>query len=225
MSGRADIVGAHENRFRFAELIVDHGRREAAAGGPLQQIGTWILIGMTGRWQRVMALWEFTDGWDGFSALVEKTMVRPDPALAALYDGIEGLRSGGEDFLMLPGAGCPDRDGLAARGVAGSLMSYETVRVEPGAEEAYMEAVRDRWAPVAEGCGHRLIGNYRAAKTDGLVFTAWALERGDHARLARSAEARAWRESARTWARSWQEELWIAAPGSPLAGPETARRF
>jgi hypothetical protein len=224
LTERQDIVGAHENRSRFAQLLVDYGSSQAP-DDPWQQIGTWILVGMTGRWQRTIALWEWADGWDGFSSLVAETMIRPRPALAGLYAGIDELRSGGEDFVLAPGPGCPSLADLLAAGVRGSLLSYETVHVRPGTEEEYLDAVRTQWQPVAEGFGYSLVGNYYAALTDGVVFTAWACERAQHVGLARSGKGRDWRRTAREWTTSWQEELWISAPGSRLAGPETAARF
>ena len=221
---RIDIMGAHENRARFAEVLVQLGQAQPE-GAPWQQIGVWILIGMTGRWQRTLGLWEWADGWEGFSAAVESQMIRPEPALAHTYENVEGLRSGGECFLMNPGSGCPTRADLVKLGVKGSLLIYERATVAPGSEEEFCEAVRSQFAPVAEGHGYRLVGNYTAAMVDGLVFTLWTCERHQHTALARSAEAVEWRSARQKWTTSWQQELWVAAAGSPLAGSETARKF
>jgi hypothetical protein len=225
LTERQDIIGTHANRSAFADLLVGFGKDQPPES-PFQQIGTWILIGMTGRWQRTIALWEWNTGWDGFATMIEKTMMATDPTLTTLYERVDALRSGGECYVMHPGPGCPERRDLVARGVTGSLLVYETVTVAPGTEDDYVELVRAEWQPVAEEHGYQLIGNYVAALVDGRVFTAWACERDQYVSLARSGRGRAWRHaSAGRLTRSWQEEVWISAPGSPLAGPETAAAF
>jgi hypothetical protein len=219
-------VGAHANRAKFARILVNYGRFQAEHPEDVfQQIGTWVLIGMTGRWQRTLALWEWSNGWEGFSASIEAQMISPPSDLAHVYEGVDALRSGGECFVMTPATGCPTRSDLISAGVRGSLLSYERADVEPGSEEAYVAAVRSEWEPVAATHGYRLIGQYLAAKVDGVVFTAWACERDGHTSLARSSELAEWRRTRRQWTRHWQEELWISAPGSPTAGTEVASEF
>lgn len=226
LTERQDIVGPHANRSRFADILVRYGASQAAQPEhPWQQLGTWILVGMTGRWQRTLALWEWANGWDGFSDMILSTMVSPPEHLAGVYEGVDTLRSGGECYLLNPGPHCPTLPDLVAAGVEGSLLSYERADVEPGAEEEYLEAVHAEWEPVATRHGYSLVGHYVAAKVDGVVFTAWAAERRAHTALARSREARQWRTARHRWVRAWQEELWIAAPGCRLAGPETAAPF
>ena len=110
---------------------------------------------------------------------------------------------------------------LIRNGVRGSLLSYERADVAPGAEEAYLETMRTEWQPVAESFGYAMVGNYSAAKVDGVVFTAWVCERSAHTELARSSEGREWRDRRRKLTRAWKEELWVAAAGSLLAGTET----
>jgi hypothetical protein len=224
LTERQDIIGAHSNRARFADILVGYGRAQAA-DSPWQQIGTWVLIGMTGRWQKTLALWEWADGWDGFSRSIEEQMMRSPGDLAHVYEQVEGLRSGGECFVMRPSDGCPTVADLDRAAVRGSLLAYETAHVPPGTEDDYLTAVEKEWAPTAANFGYTLIGNYAAAKSDGVVFTAWLLDRADHARLMRSAEYPEWQRRARRMRTSWQEELWIAAAGSRFAGPETAALF
>lgn len=226
LTERQDIIGPHGNRSRFAEILVRYGATQAArTGHPFQQLGVWILVGMTGRWQRTLALWEWENGWDGFSDMIVSTMIEPPPALADVYGGVDRLRSGGECYVLSPGPRCPTLGDLVRRGIRGSLLSYERADVHPGAEAEYLEAVESEWAPVCAEHGYVAVGQYVAAKVDGVVFTAWTGERSAHSALARSDGARRWRALRRQWCRGWQEELWIAAPGSRLAGPETAANF
>lgn len=224
LTERQDIIGAHVNRTKFADILVRYGRGQPP-DSPWQQIGTWVLIGMTGRWQRTLALWEWADGWDGFSRSIEEQMLRSPEDLAGVYSSVEELRSGGECFVMRPSAGCPSVAQLDQLGIRGSLLSYETAHVVPGAEDDYLNAIEADWAPIAAKHGYTLIGNYAAAKMDGVVFTAWLLERANHAPLVRSSQYRDWQQHARKLRTSWQEELWIAAAGSRFAGPETAAAF
>jgi hypothetical protein len=226
LTERQDIIGPHENRSKFAEILAGYGAAQARTPDhPWQQLGTWILIGMTGRWQRTLALWEWANGWDGFSDMIVSTMISPPRELAGVYEGVDRLRSGGECYLLAPGPHCPTLADLMAAGVKGSLLVYERADVEPGTEEDYLEAVHAEWEPIATGHGYSLVGHYVAAKADGIVFTAWAAERAAHTALARAPEASRWRATRRRLVRGWQEELWLAAPGSRLAGPETAARF
>ena len=224
LTERQDIIGAHANRVRFADLLVKYGQAQPPDSS-WQQIGVWVLIGMTGRWQKTLALWEWADGWDGFSRAIEEQMMHAPADLAGLYKTIEGLRSGGECYVMKPGPGSPTAADLLRDGISGSLLSYETVHVRPGAEVEYLAAVASIFKPIAEKHGYKHIGSYSAAKIDGTVFTAWALERADHVALMRSPQFESWQQEARQLRTAWQEELWISAAGSKAAGSETAALF
>jgi hypothetical protein len=152
-------------------------------------------------------------------------MMRAPADLAGLYETIEGLRSGGECYVMRPGPDCPTAADLLSRGVSGSLLSYETIHVRPGTEDDYIRAVNSEFKPIAQNYGYTLIGNYTAAKIDGIVFTGWVLERSNHVELMRAPEYAAWQKAARELRTGWQEELWISAAGSRSAGVETAILF
>jgi hypothetical protein len=218
---RHNIIGAHANRSKMAAFIVDNFRRVQSIERPWQFVGVWVLVPLTGQYQRTLTLGEWTDSWDGFERMVGTLMIEPPVDMGGVYREIDELRLGGECVVMEPGPGCPSLADLMERNVKGSLLSYERAEVTPGTEAAYLDAVATEWAPIAENYGYSMIGNYVAAKVDGVVFTAWACERAGHTGLARSTEARAWRDRRRELSLGWREELWVAAAGSPLAGAET----
>ena len=220
MSERQNIIGDHGNRSKFAAFVVD-AHRNQTQDDPWQLLGMWVLVPLTGQFQRTMGLWEWAEGWAGFEQTVHDWMIKPRPEWHGVYQKIDELRLGGECFVMEPGPGCPTASDLTAKGIKGTLLSYERADVAPGTEERYLEAVRSEWAPITERYGYAMVGNYIAAKVDGVVFTAWACERAAHTELVRSSEARAWRERRRELILRWQEELWVGAAGSRLAGPET----
>ena len=74
-------------------------------------------------------------------------MHSPDD-LGGVYSSVEGLRSGGERFVMRPSARCPTVAELDQRAVRGSLLSYETAHVVPGTEDNF-------WMP-SKAIGRRL---------------------------------------------------------------------
>jgi hypothetical protein len=221
LSERQNIIGAHGNRAKMAAFIVDSNHRYATDDSPWNLIGVWVLVPMTGQYQRVITLLELGDGWEGFERMIHSMMIEPPSTWHGIYEDLDEWRLGGEYFVMEAGPGCPSVADLVAQGVTGSMLAYERADVTPGGEQAYLEAVIKEWAPVAESHGYTLIGNYIAAKMDGVVFTAWACERADHTSLIRSPEARAWRKRRAQLSNGWREELWIAAAGSPFAGAET----
>jgi hypothetical protein len=80
----------------------------------------------------------------------EQIMHSPDD-LGGVYSSVEGLRSGGECFVMRPSVGCPTVAELHQRAVRGSLLSYETAHVVPGTEDDYLDALESVWRRLQRG--------------------------------------------------------------------------
>lgn len=216
-----DIVG--QGAVPYMEHTL-HFDTERAAGRGLRLLGTWYVVGATGRWPQVVNLWEMLDGWSGWESLLASTNLRrsANAALSQWWDEAYQWRTGGFDRLLGAAPGCPSLGELAARGVRGSLFVHELSQVRPGAGPDYLAAVHDRWAPVAADHGHRLVGLYEVLMDDTEVVTVWATDLASHLALARTSDARvgAWRSEARRWLTRWHEELMVPHRGTPLFAEE-----
>jgi hypothetical protein len=62
MQGKTNIIGMHPNRGNFAAELVKRARK-AGDDGNIRTIGVWEFVGLTGEWSRVLALYEYADGW------------------------------------------------------------------------------------------------------------------------------------------------------------------
>lgn len=186
---------------------------ERAGERSSQLFGTWQVVGVTGRWPQVVNLWELVDGWEGWKRLVAASGVRraENAPLAEWWEEAYRHRSGGFDRLLLAhGPVVWDR---------APLFVHELSTVRPGAARAYLDAVRDEWAPVMAEHGHRLVGTFEVLFTESEVVVVWATDLDGHAGLHSSDDARvtAWRETARPHLSRWREELMVPGLGSPLA--------
>jgi heme-degrading monooxygenase HmoA len=219
---KTHIIGMHPNRRLFARAIVDYACKINAyeRPKPWRNVGVWEFVGMTGPWSQVLGLYECTDGWDTLTAMIAQTMKTPSAELAATYAAVQNLRSGGYDEILAPLPGSPTYEQLKANNVGGSLLVMDEMRVEPGSEEKYSEALMNDWLPAANAGGHNLVGLFRGALTDGLVLSYWATSLDHYKALMKSSAPETWHRSARRMRRSWRQELWTAAPRSVFSDPE-----
>jgi hypothetical protein len=215
-----DITGRNGARY-MEHAVAFHA--EDAAGRGLTLLGTWEVVGATGRWPQVVNVWELVDGWEGWRRLVRHTNVRKadNVALAVWWDEALQWRSGGVDRLCAGAPGCPSLAELRARGVTGELFVHEFSNVHPGAAQEYLRVVERQRRPMMEDHGHRLVGLYEVLFTDVEVVTVWATTLDAHVRyMATSGEdpgASTWQAVARQFVTRWREELMTPHPGSPLA--------
>ncbi len=213
-----DIVG------RGGQAYMDHVAgfdAAAAAGRGLELLGTWEVVGTTGRWPQVVNVWEI-DGWDGWMRLGQRTNVdkAANAELAGWWDAAYERRSGGFDRLLRGAAGCPTRGSLAAAGVRGSWFVHELSEVRPGAGPEYLGATLEERVPAMAERGIALVGLYEAVLTDTEVCTIWASDLAAHTALLRDGDP--WPAIARRWCTRWREELMTPGARSPLAPPEVA---
>jgi hypothetical protein len=188
----------------------------AAADRGLDLLGTWEVVGTTGRWPQVVNVWEI-DGWDGWSRLGQRTNVdkAANAELAAWWDEAYQRRSGGLDRLLRGALGCPSRGSLEAAGVEGTWFIHELSEVRPGAGPDYLAATRELRVPAMAERGITVVGLYDAVLTDTEVCTIWATDLAAHTDLLRAGDP--WPATARQWCTRWREELMTPGPDSPLA--------
>lgn len=192
---------------------------EAAADRGLELLGTWEVVGATGRWPQVVNVWEL-DGWDGWARLGERTNVAKaaNPELADWWDEAYRRRTGGFDRLLRGVPGCPTRATLTAAAVHGTWFVHELSEVRPGAGPDYLAATLAERVPAMAERGIALVGLYDSVLTDTEVCTIWATTVDAHTALLRDGDP--WPATARQWCTRWREELMTPGPSSPLAPPE-----
>ena len=211
-----DIVGRGGRAYMEHTVAFDAG---AAAGGGLDLLGTWEVVGTTGRWPQVVNVWEI-DGWDGWERLAQRTNVdkAANTELAEWWDEAYKRRSGGFDRVLRGAPGCPTRAALAAGGVRGTWFVHELSEVRSGAGPEYLAATVEHRVPAMAERGIALVGLYDSVFTDTEVCTIWATDVATHTALLRDGDP--WPAAARQWCTRWREELMTPGPGSPLAFSE-----
>jgi hypothetical protein len=228
-----DIVGQHQwDYMEHAKAQAGHEKVD------FELLGTWYVMGITGRWPQVINIWEIPGGWHGWYGKVDRLgMKRMSNAhLERWWTTAYTYRTGGYDRLLGAAPGCPNMASLGAEGVTGSLFVHEITEVLPGTALDYLAAVREERVPLMAEHGHALVGLYEVMMHDTEVCTVWATEPEHHVAMARSRDVvrgivdgaaagiegdpriEAWHRKARAWATRWREELMTPAPGT-LCGP------
>ena len=213
-----DIVGQAGPRYMELTLRFD---TERAADRGLRLVGTWQVVGVTGRWPQVVNLWETVDGWEGWRRVVQASGTKRagNAELASWWEEAYATRTGGFDRLLRSASPTPSLDQLVGAGVHGSLFVHELSQVLPGGGADYLAAAADEWLPVLADHGHRLVGLYEVLLGDTEVVTVWATDLDAHLALQQSDDERIgkWRDTARSFLTRWREELMVPAPGAPLS--------
>lgn len=200
---------------------------ETAADRGLTLLGTWQVVGSTGRWPQVVNIWEMVDGWDGWGRLLGAAHVRRagNTELEQWWDQAYEWRIGGFDRLLTAVEGTPELAELQSSGVSGELFVHELACIRPGAVRDYLRAVVEKRQEVLRPHNHRLVGAYEVAMNDTEAITVWATDVASHVEMMRDQETdealRAWRTEARSWVTTRREELMVPGPGTPLAAPVT----
>jgi hypothetical protein len=207
------ILTRKENREDTGRALALLGRSLGDAAD-FRQIGTWLLIGMTGRWPMCIGIWELQSGWDTFAALVDRTMHAPDADLALVYERMQGIRTGGHTMILAPAPGSPTFEQATQSPGAGHLLILEEAWVEPGREDEYL-AELDR----AEGArlgdhGATSLGRYTGTAVEGQTIATWQASSEAFAAIRKEGPGRDWLQYARSVRTGWKQELWTAAPES-----------
>ncbi|MCU0273637.1 MAG: hypothetical protein MUE34_10410 [Acidimicrobiales bacterium] len=233
-----DIVG------QASVPYMEHTKAQAGAEkvDSFDLVGTFSVMGITGRWPQVVNIWELPGGWAGWRNAVDRlNLKRPsNQALHGWWEQAYTYRTGGFDRLMAGHPGCPDIAGLLASGTTGTLFVHEVTEVRPGAALDYLDAVRDVRAPMLADHGHRLTGLYEVLLTDTEVVTLWATDVDAHVALGRCWDATrgllddeeaaaagvepderllSWEVIARDLTVRRREELLTPAPGTVVGPP------
>ena len=217
-----DIVG--EGAMRYMEHTVGFNT-DTAAGKGLDLLGTFYVMGSTGRWPQVVNIWECIEGRTGWRRLMESTNLSrtKNPALNEWWKTALEVRSGGFDRLLGAGPACPSIADLRRDEVSGSVFVHELSRCQPGSAMDYLEAVHSNWLPVLADYGHTLVGLYEVLMTDTEVMTVWATDPEGHEALGRASDAgsdpriEGWRALSREYLTGWREELMTPYPGTLLS--------
>jgi hypothetical protein len=182
-------------------------------------VGTWQVVGMTGRWPTVFNIWQVPGAWSGWAAFLERTYGAVRRDMDVYFDQFDEVRTGGEDFLMTGVPWSPLVGDLVDEGVTGTLFVHEVTKVRPGAGREYLTAAEHQWRPVAQEHGHRLVGMYEALMSDTTVVTLWATDVEHHISLMTSEDPRIanWRSTARAYCTDWHEQLLSPASGTLLS--------
>lgn len=217
-----DIVG--EGAMRYMEHTAGFNT-ETAAGRGLELLGTFYVMGSTGRWPQVVNIWECLEGRSGWRRLMESTNLSrtKNPALNEWWKIALEVRSGGVDRLLGAAPGCPTIASLQRDEVNGSVFVHELSQCKPGAALGYLAAVQEHWVPVVRDYGHVPVGLYEVMMTDTEVMTVWATDPEGHEALGRAIDSRTderierWRALAREHLTIWREELMTPYPGTLLS--------
>ena len=228
-----DIVG--QNQWDYMEHAKAQKGHEKV---DFELLGTWYVMGITGRWPQVVNIWEIPGGWDGWYGKVDRLNLkrRTNAHLEKWWETAFTYRTGGYDRLLAGHPGCPDLATLVAQDVRGTLFVHELTEVRPGTALEYLDAVREIRQPILEDHGHRLVGLWEVLLHDTEVCTVWATDVASHVELGKaydvtrgllSEEAAGvagdgriaeWHRTARQWTTRWREELMTPAPGT-ACGP------
>jgi hypothetical protein len=218
-----DIQGPHR-----AEYL----HHMAANWSPLAQetrdqrlFGIWAVLGSTGRWPRVVNLWEERN-WAGLAESFEGETVGAglqDPDLERWWETADRFRSGGRDRLLDPAPWSPPIDRLCADGpVAAACTAHDLIRVERGAAPEHLDVIRDLEAETLGRFGWHLIGAFaNALRDDDECVVLWSVPSwsawADVQAQRRSDEGlRAWSAEARERETDRERILLVDGPLSPL---------
>jgi hypothetical protein len=217
-----DIVG--EGAMRYMEHTAGFNT-DAAAGRGLDLLGTFYVMGSTGRWPQVVNIWECIEGRAGWRRLMESTNLSRtrNPALNEWWKIALEVRSGGYDRLLGAAPECPTIASLRRDEVSGSVFVHELSECRPGTALDYLAAVHQDWEPVLRDYGHTPVGLYEVLMNDTEVMTVWATDPAGHEALGRAIDEGTddrigrWRETSRQYLVRWREELMTPYPGTLLS--------
>ena len=203
-----DIVGTGQAAYL---ATVGERARHSEREGLSRLMGTWKVIGSTGRWPGVVNLWEM-DGWEQWAQALERQFFpdKVDPQLAPWWAKATEWRSGGFDRILEPTSYSPTRAALCDRGLKAWVCVHTLSRLRPGTRDDYLGAVGDTLKPALEARGLTLLGAYSAAMRSDEALVIWAApdfrslcrvydrRRSDSELTEWSARVRMWRRTAST---------------------------
>lgn len=167
-----DIVGDGQDAYLDA---VARRARHSEAEGISRLVACWRVVGSTGRWPRVVNLWEM-DGWTHWAATLERQFVpeRRDPALAPWWAQTAQWRRGGFDRILEPAPGSPTRAELQAAGLRAWVCEQTTLRAAPGRGGELLAAATTLLAPALRRRGIRGFGAFRVPMRPDELLLLWA---------------------------------------------------
>lgn len=174
-----DIIGTGQEPYMRSVIErAKHSERE----GISRLMGCWKVIGSTGRWPRVVNLWEMDD-WTHWARALERQFLpeRRDPSLQPWWTQATEWRRGGFDRILVPAPYAPRRSDLQAASLRAWVFIHTIARLRPGAAREYLEQLGALLRPECERRGVSLFGAYYAPMRRGEVVVIWAARDFAHA--------------------------------------------
>jgi hypothetical protein len=206
------IVGAGSEPYK-AHTGGDWAKRWS--DGRALLVGTWQQSGSTGDWPRVVNLWEMA-GWDHWAEILEQQYrgAGQPRGLKTWWNKALEYRSGGFDRILEPATFSPSCRDLVTAGVKGRACVQEIATVQSGQVDAYLDAVRRRWQPLAAKRGFSLLGAYRTTMRDTEAVLVWSLPTVRHFTdylkdVGVARDLVRWADTAREWRTDYRETLLI----------------
>ncbi len=172
-----DVVGTE--RQRYQEHVTLGWGPIARATRRQRCFGVFTLVGSTGRWPRVVNLWEF-DSFADLAADLEFEVSNPqhrDPDLESWWRAAAELRHGGEDRILVAHPESPGVGHWMGRGGTGAVAYlHETLRVGPGQAADALDVVVGPASEDHAAFGLVLVGAFRTAMVaDDEVVAVWGV--------------------------------------------------
>ena len=214
-----DIVGRGGRPYMEHTVGFD---ADGTTSGGLELLGTWEVVGTTGRWPQVVNVWEI-DGWDGWARLGQRTNV-DKAANAELAAGGTRPTSAAPAASTACSGGPPaarPRPSWSRRAPRGPGSCTSCRRCGPARDPTTWPRRSSNGRRPWPSEGSRSSGCTTASSPTPRCARSGPRTSPSHTALLRDGDP--WPTTARAWCTRWREELMTPGPGSPLAPAEAPR--
>lgn len=171
-----DIIGA--NRANYMQHMTANWCPISREERDQLCFGVWGVVGTTHRWPRVVNMWE-EKGLHGLADALSFELSRPtlqDPSLEAWWNEAASFRSGGFDRVMIPAPWTKTIEELVADGVKGVTYAHDTISLNAGQADAYLEHIRHDAIEIYADFGWQLVTAMKTSmRRDDECIVIWAL--------------------------------------------------
>jgi hypothetical protein len=190
-------------------------------------VACWETVFSQGEPPEAIALWELAD-WAHLGRLNEAQYPggEGDAALRAWNQAIWQWVVKRHGKVLIPGPSSPTLAQLKERGVSAKMCVHETLKIVPGMQQAYLEAVDLQYYPrVREHSQRQMVGYFRTFWRNCENVSIWSLMDGWETLGLfanpgmsdfRLRQTQHWMNIALSLRTDWEERLLYAAPFSPL---------
>jgi hypothetical protein len=187
-------------------------------------LGVWAEVGTTGKWPRVVNIWEHK-GWDGLAFhLGFEATGRGDyePEEAAWWSAATAFRRGGVDRILVPTPNTRTVTQLIDDKVRGAVYAHERAITRAGKSERYLSLVEDNGIEAYSSHGLEFIGAYDNALVNGrecIILWAipdWSAWASFEAAWRRAPDLIRFRDAGAKWVKRFDRRLLTDSPLNPL---------